>query len=315
MRDDPYPNVPQILKQHPQWVMWQLETRNSKPTKIPKQTSGNNAQTNKPQTWTSYESVCEHEKHFTGIGFVFSQKDAYCGVDLDYCLKNGQVKEWAKPIVDRLKDVAYGEVSPSGNGIKFFTEAVLPANAKHKVYFVEKEDAIEIYDKARFFTITGKGKGNILDGQSVIDWIVQKYLTSKKKKSSPEQAKVSPIPTVHDTIKLIQNSKQCHKFDALMAGNTTGYGSQSEADLGLVSVIAFWVQDENIIDAIFRQSKLYRDKWDEKHRADGATYGKMTIETALSERRETYTPPQQRKRPYTSFYKERERRRRYGRKK
>jgi len=34
-----------------------------------------------------------------------------------------------------------------------------------------------------------------------------------------------------------------------------------------------------------------RPKWDERHRADGATYGQMTIEVALAGRTEFYTPP------------------------
>ena len=51
-------------------------------------------------------------------------------------------------------------------------------------------------------------------------------------------------------------------------------------------MVAFWTQDPNTIDVIFRQSRLMRDKWDEKHRADGTTYGQMTIEKAISECRE-----------------------------
>ena len=70
----------------------------------------------------------------------------------------------------------------------------------------------------------------------------------------------------------------------------TGYGSQSEADMALCSLVSFWTQSPTVVDAIFRQSKLFREKWDKKHRADGSTYGQMTIETALSGEKETYTP-------------------------
>ena len=37
----------------------------------------------------------------------------------------------------------------------------------------------------------------------------------------------------------------------------------------------------NQIDCIFRRSKLYRAKWDERHAASGDTYGAMTIRRAL----------------------------------
>ena len=105
----------------------------------------------------------------------------------------------------------------------------------------------------------------------------------------------------------IQQSKQSHKFDALMQGDITGYGSQSEADIALCSVIAFWTQDPTVIDAIFRQSQLYRDKWDEQHRTDGATYGEMTIEKALSGQREVYKPKSKRNTRKSRRYKKRKR--------
>ena len=123
----------------------------------------------------------------------------------------------------------------------------------------------------------------------------------------------SNFKSAGEVIQQIRQSKQCHKFDTLMRGNTTGYGSQSEADIALCSVIVFWTQNSTVIDAIFRQSQLYRDKWDEKHRADGATYGQMTIEKALSQSRKTYTPknPKTQRRRRETFYEKRAKRRRY----
>lgn len=314
MRNDPYPLVPQELKKLNQWVLWQSENRNGKLNKIPKQADGRNAQSNNPKTWNSYQSVCESEIKFTGIGFVFSKSDAYCGIDLDYCINDGQIKNWAKPIIDKLKNISYGEVSPSGNGIKFWTQAVLPANVKHKVYIGGgKADAIEIYDRGRYFTVTGNGKGNIFDGQSVLDWIYSQYFIEITPERT-ESAKMQNNASASEIISLINNSRQHSKFSALMAGNITGYGSNSEADQALCSLLAFWTQDPIQIDAIFRQSILYREKWDEKHRGDGATYGQMTIEKALSENRQNYTPPKKKKKKSIGFYERRERRRRYDHK-
>ena len=53
-------------------------------------------------------------------------------------------------IVDRLKSVGYGERSPSGNGIKFWTRATLPPKASHKAFIVNGADAIEAYQQWRF---------------------------------------------------------------------------------------------------------------------------------------------------------------------
>ena len=291
-----YTKVPAELKARHQWVLWKEEKRNGKITKIPKTRTGRNAAANKPETWMEFPQVASIRDRFSGIGFVFAKADPYCGIDLDNCLdEHKKIKDWAKTIVKKLKTVAYGEVSPSGNGIKFWTRAKLPASAKHKVYLDEaKSEAIEIYDHTRFFTVTGNGKGIIADGQAVVDWIVQEYLTKTPQPQAPPPA-ASNLST-DEVIAKIRESKQAPKFNALMNADTTGYGSQSEADIALCAIIAFWTQAPAAIDAIFRQSKLYnRPKWDEKHRADGATYGTMTIEKALSGNRETYTPQQTQK--------------------
>ncbi|MEM5767916.1 MAG: AAA family ATPase, partial [Bacillota bacterium] len=58
------------------------------------------------------------------------------------------------------------------------------------------------------------------------------------------------------------------------------YPSQSEADLALCSLLAYWTgNDKAQIDRLFRHSELMRDKWDEKRGKH--TYGEITIETAI----------------------------------
>ena len=300
--NDPFPRAPAELKERRQWVCWRAETRNGKPTKIPYQVNRRKAQTNEADTWTDYQTVCDHLDNFSGIGFVFSGDDPYCGIDLDDCLDaQGELKDWAKPIVDRIKGVGYGERSPSGNGIKFWTRATLPPEAKHKVYIVKGADAIEAYDRGRYFTVTGRGKGDIGDGQAVIDWLCAEHLSEPQRPThTTEQTPQLPrsVPTsrnlkAEQVIERIRASPQSAKFNALMAGNTTGHGSQSEADLRLCGVIACWSQENAVIDAIFRTSGLMRDKWDEPHKSDGSTYGAMTIKEALSGSRETYTQTRQ----------------------
>ena len=294
--NDPFPAVPAEIKAKTQWVVWREEKRDGKPTKIPYQVNRRKAQSNQANTWTDYQTVCNHRDGFSGIGFVFSADDSYCGIDLDHCLNEGKMKDWSKPIVDRLKSVGYGERSPSGKGIKFWTRATLPPEAKHKVYIVEGADAIEAYDRLRYFTVTGRGRGDIGDGQAVIDWLVQEHLSPTPQPTEQTPQPPRSVPTsgtlnTDEVISHIKTSRQSAKFDALMAGDTTGYGSQSEADLALSGVIAFWSQEAAVIDAIFRTSGLMRAKWDTRHKNDGATYGEMTITKALSEQRETYTQP------------------------
>ena len=178
-----------------------------------------------------------------------------------------------------------------------WTRAELPPIAKNKVYIDNSTgEAIEAYHSGRYFTVTGRGKHTIGEGQEAIDWLVGKYLTTEAQ-PKPQQNR-PPATDNRDTAdiqRLIDNSRQRGKYHALMQGNWEGqgYGSHSEADMGLISLLCFWTQDRRTTGLrSFRQSRLYRDKWDTKHRSDGATYGEMTIEKALSESRETHTPKQ-----------------------
>ena len=190
------------------------------------------------------------------------------------------------------------EESPRKHGIKIWTRAKLPAEAKHKVYLQGNTGAaIEAYDRGRYFTVTGKGRYAIGDGQEAVNWLFEKYLKPEPQPTPTPKTTPPATPTESRTeaeiIRLIEGSRQRAKFEALMQANwQTDYGSHSEADLaGLVSRIDVLDTGRATLDAIFRKSALYRPKWDEKHRADGATYGEMTIETCVHQRKETYTPP------------------------
>jgi hypothetical protein len=84
---------------------------------------------------------------------VFSKDDGLAGIDLDDSLdEQGYVKPWARGIVERFADT-YMEISPSGQGLKIWARGSMPEN----VPGVEVGDgAIEMYDHARYFTVTGR---------------------------------------------------------------------------------------------------------------------------------------------------------------
>jgi hypothetical protein len=91
--------------------------------------------------------------------------------------------------------------------------------------------------------------------------------------------------TDEEVIELAGRARNSAKFEALCRGDTSGYDSHSEADQALVSLLAFYTQDEEQLDRLYRQFGLCRDKWTER-----ADYRRRTIETALSNLTETYTP-------------------------
>jgi hypothetical protein len=91
--------------------------------------------------------------------------------------------------------------------------------------------------------------------------------------------------TDEEVIALARGAKNAEKFEALWSGDTSGYASHSEADQALISLLAFYTQDENQLDCLYRQSALCREKW--INRPD---YRRRTIQRALSNPTETYSP-------------------------
>lgn len=99
-------------------------------------------------------------------------------------------------------------------------------------------------------------------------------------------------PADESLLDKILRSRHGEKFTKLYKGEWQGnYPSQSEADLSLCSILAFWCQkDQAQIDRIFCKSGLFRPKWDERHGKDN--YGNMTIERAISQTEKVYTVAQ-----------------------
>jgi replicative DNA helicase len=82
-----------------------------------------------------------------------------------------------------------------------------------------------------------------------------------------------------------REAKNAGKFLALWAGSTADHGGDdSAADLALLSLLAFWTQDPDQLDRLFRRSGLCRAKWTER-----ADYRERTIAKAL-DRDEVWTP-------------------------
>jgi hypothetical protein len=91
--------------------------------------------------------------------------------------------------------------------------------------------------------------------------------------------------TDEEVEQLARGARNSAKFEALKSADISGYVSHSEADQAYVSLLAFYTQDEEQLDRLYRRSELCRQKW--LNRPD---YRHRTITHALSNLRETYTP-------------------------
>jgi len=127
----------------------------------------------------------------------------------------------------------------------------------------KKIGRIEFADTGKFFTLTG----NVLDGYTGIkEWdgtVLSDLLMG-----------VAKDLQILDKAMVAKNGD---KFRALWNSDYSGYASHSEADLALASLLFSYTKNREATDRLFRKSGLMRAKWDEKHYADGRTYGQELI--------------------------------------
>lgn len=270
-----FSNLPTALRDKPNWVC-----RRGKVPFNPK--TGRAAKAGHPDTWATFEEAVRAAPRYDGIGFEFDG-DGIIGIDFDHCIENGQLAPWVQAWVDRFG--SYTEVSPSGTGIHILCQGSLRDRP------AVKRKEVEIYDRARYFTMTGRTFGTprpLRDAQTALDALYEAF---GRKDEKPRQATpVRPLDMDDSTlIKKIEQSAGGARFAPLWRGDTGGYGSHSEADLALCSILAFWTRcNAGQMDRLFRSSGLMREKWDRPQA--GSTYGALTIQRAISQCGEVYDP-------------------------
>ncbi|MBX6764769.1 MAG: hypothetical protein IRY88_14000 [Rubrobacteraceae bacterium] len=279
--------MPQDLKRADQWVGWRWEKRNGKWTKPPlNPATGGYARNNDPSTWASFESALSfmRKRKLPGIGFMFHPDDGLAGVDLDDCRKPdaGEIEPWALKIIRQLD--SYAEISPTATGVKIIVCGTLPL-------FGRRKGKIEMYDRGRFFTLTGHrlpgAPAEVKARQDALDSLHRDIFGEEEEARGPAAAAAGFVASNslddRELLDRAMGAANAGRFAPLWAGDISGYQSLSEADLALISMLSFWCgPDEERIDRLFRRSALMRKKWDEVHFATGETYGERTIRKALS---------------------------------
>lgn len=280
-------NIPSELKSVPQWVAWCEKKRaNGKKGKMPvNPMTGEYAKINNPNTWTNFNDAvkCYEENLLNGIGFVFSEHDDFIGIDLDECINQsaGNIGSHAESVIKQFN--SYTEISPSGKGVHIFVKGNLPAGGR-------KKGNIEIYDDRRFFTVTGNklnGFPNRIADRS--DEIINFHNIIF---TGTENTSTKKPPLQKNDNNLIEKAKHANngdKFNQLLSGDHQDYRSPSEADLALCQMLSFWTNRDPIqMDRIFRQSGLFREKWDKMNNSSGQTYGQATIQKAIESTTKVY---------------------------
>lgn len=297
--------IPEYMRLLPCWVLWRLEKRKGRMTKVPYMPGTNiRASSTNPDTWTDYKTAADTlhslRQYFSGVGFVFTQESGIVFIDCDHCINEaGQFDERAQTIMHALGGAAYLEISQSGTGVHAFARGTLPRS------FNNRTAGVEMYNWGRFAAMTGNALQAVepAENQTGIDTIFRLYATQETPTAAGSRtAGRSDAPVFNENdggsrftdaevIEYAMNAPQSGgRFMCLYEGEQAGYNSHSEADLALCQLLAFWSDRDRVqIDRIFRQSGQMREKWE---RDD---YRENTLNKACAGCAESFTEWQERK--------------------
>jgi hypothetical protein len=255
------------LKKQRRWVLWRLETRDGKETKVPYQPNGYKASSVDARQWSTFAEVDAAKVGYSGVGVVLGLVDGVyvSGVDIDHCYDPDSKKtvEEARQIVKGLD--SYAEISPSGDGVHVLVIGSLNGRTGTKQPFAGLK-SVEVYDGERYLTFTGRHIGktpNVLHERTEpLNALYDRVAASKPRK---------------DGLTVTVSVSEAKRLQKLMAGDMSDYdGDHSKADFALCCLLAKKHDcDWEEIDADLRKSGLYREKWER----DG--YRKSTIKRAI----------------------------------
>lgn len=266
-----YENIPDELKREKRWCLYKIIQRDGKNTKLPLMPNGKPAKSNDKTTWNSYEDCITSLNQNIGDGLGFMLGDGYIGIDIDKVSDDIFVYSMdyhAKSMTaDFLRGIStYAEISPSKTGLHFIGKGEVPGIRK-------RYKNLEIYDKDRFFTITGniikdRDRNKIINIDSELSPLYEKYMPKINVINS--ENKRNQITTfLKDDQDILEKlfdrgyfSYTGEDLRKIYYGNYESYfNSQSEADFFMLQRLLYYTADVEQSISFMENSGLKREKW------------------------------------------------------
>ena len=263
------------LKQRPLWFLWMYKAKGGKPTKVPFAADGGQTGTDKARedTWVPYAKAVDAQKKYSGSGIGLKIPEGFFLLDKDHVDMDDP---FVKLLLSRFG--SYAEISPSGNGLHIlgrYDLTRLPIHYEESrrrfvldgdFYQKNSKIGLELYlgdvtNRYATFTCDAINDLPLADCTDAILTTLDKDMRKKPK------VKYSSVRDgdreIFDIVCNLRKQKNGEKFARLYdKGDYSDYGSQSEADAALCAMIAFRTgAAPELIDAVFRGSALYREKW------------------------------------------------------
>ncbi|KYM37606.1 helicase [Fusobacterium necrophorum subsp. funduliforme] len=266
-----YENIPDELKREKRWCLYKIISREGKNTKLPIMPNSKPAKSNDKTTWNSYEDCIAALNRNIGDGLGFMLGDGYIGIDIDKVSDDIFVYSMnyhAKSMTaDFLRGIStYAELSPSKTGLHFIGKGEVPGERK-------RYKNLEIYDKDRFFTVTGnvlkdRNRNKVINIDSELKPLYEKYMPKINVINS--ENKRNQITTfLKDDQDIVEKlfdrgyfSYTGEDLRRIYYGNYESYfNSQSEADFFMLQRLLYYTADVEQAISFMENSGLKREKW------------------------------------------------------
>lgn len=202
-----------------------------------------------------------------GIGYVLARGCGYTCIDLDIKNVNNYPNNpelWTpQENIDRYHKIittfdSYTERSASGQGFHIWIRGTIP-NGKGV-----KRDGVEVYSQERFIVCTGNVylDRDIEERQALLETLLYEISLDRDKPDSYDLVEVEAEETDQAIFTRATQAENAEKFIKLCEGHwQDDYPSQSEADLSLMSMFAFYSKSNSQCRRLFRMTELgKRDK-------------------------------------------------------
>lgn len=235
-----------------------------------------------------------------GIGFVLTAADPFWCLDIDGALTAEGWSPLALQLVAALPGCAV-EVSQSGRGLHIWGRGQVPPHAKKNTRL-----HIELYTELRFIMLGSSANGEMAEACPTIAAVAAEYFPPRVAGASvlaegPVPEWRGPVEDADLLRRALASRSLAAAFGSKAAfadlwdanesvlsrafppdASSSSAWDGSSVDMALASHLAFWTgRDMARIERLMRQSKLAREKWDDRE-----DYLEVTIENACSMNRD-----------------------------
>lgn len=241
-------NIPEEMRKRQQWAVADKEEKAPRnPVTL------QYAKVDDSSTWGSFEQAVQAaEAKGWGVGYILSPDDPFTIIDLDNKLDSPASAEEItrqQKIIEAFS--SYTEKSVSGRGHHIVVRGMVPKGVRR--------GHVEVYSDARFMLCTGDVvlPFPVVARQDLLDTLFHEMggnlNGTAKVQVDDQEAKDSD----EQILQWAMNADNAANFRPLWEGVWEGkYGSQSEADMALMSMLRFYTKNVDQLFRLFRQSEL-----------------------------------------------------------